>query len=366
MAAGGRIPADGQDMGATAGTGGTAGAEGAREAREEAHQERGKTQRAILLEQAEEAAAKLRELMVKLAGTWQTPLANTEAQVVALAARLVPAAECLGAVRENLVSPDDQPDSAREQMLRAEAHLGFAQLHMAAGQRLQAPAEEARAPSNAPSIPAEAQLERALAEARSFEATVSASQTKWTREALHRAACVSYVAVEACEMAAQAAWDPWKCGTYHDLLDREEGKLDEVFRNMMPDELPGVVVAAAEVWLDDAYDNITLAQACMTARREQEEERLATLREHLEAPNGETSADKARRLWILRALQQTSFVSHMAGEMCDDSTKADWTSWTYREYRRQLDEDMMAVCQIYAEVELADLPVRDGKRPGDG
>ncbi len=156
VAAGGSLPADGQDMGATAGMGGTAGAKGVREAREESIQERGKTQRAILLEQAEEAAARLRELMTKLAGTWLTPLADTETQVVALAALLVPAAECLGTARENLVSPDDQPDSAREQMLRAEAPLGFAQMHMAVAQRLWAPAEEARAPLNAPSIPAEA------------------------------------------------------------------------------------------------------------------------------------------------------------------------------------------------------------------
>ncbi len=69
---------------------------------------------------------------------------------------------------------------------------------------------------------------------------------------------------------------------------------------MMPDELPGAVVAVAEVWLDDAYDNITLA-----VRRELEEERIATLGEHPEPPDGETSAEKARRLWIPRAFQQT-------------------------------------------------------------
>jgi hypothetical protein len=153
----------------------------------------------------------------------------------------------------------------------------------------------------------------------------------------------------------------WQDGTYHDLLDREEGKLDEAFGNMMPDELPGAVVAAAEVWLDDAYDNITLAQACMAARREQEEERIATLREHPELPDGETSADKARGLWILRALQQTLYVSHIAWEICDDSTKANWSAWSYREYRRLLDEETMTVCRIYAEVELADLPVLEGK-----
>ncbi len=80
-----------------------------------------------------------------------------------------------------------------------------------------------------------------------------------------------------------------------------------------------------------------------------------------EPPDGETSAEKAQNLWILRALQQTSYVSHIAREVCDYSTKADWTSWTYREYRRLLDEEMMAVCQIYAEVKLAELPVREGK-----
>ncbi len=95
----------------------------------------------------------------------------------------------------------------------------------------------------------------------------------------------------------------------------------------MPDELPGAVVAVAEVWLDDAYNNITLEQACLAVRREQEEERIATLGEHPEPPDGETSAEKARRLWILRALQQTSYISHMAREICDVSTKADWTSW---------------------------------------
>jgi hypothetical protein len=104
----------------------------------------------------------------------------------------------------------------------------------------------------------------------------------------------------------------------------------------------------------------------MTARREQEEERLATLREHLEAPSGETSADKAQRLWILRALQQTSCVSHMAREICDDATKAEWTHQTYREYRRLLDEEMMAVCKIYTEVKLRTYRCAKEKRPGDG
>jgi hypothetical protein len=96
-------------------------------------------------------------------------------------------------------------------------------------------------------------------------------------------------------------------------------------------------------------------------RRELEEERIATLRDHPEPPDGESSAEKARRLWIPRAFQQTSYVSHMAREICDESTKANWSAWPYREYRRLLDEEMMTVSRIYAEVELADLPVREGK-----
>jgi hypothetical protein len=242
---------------------------------------------------------------------------------MALAARLVPAAECLGTAKENLMFPNGQPGSTREQMLQAEAHLSFAWLHMAAAQRLQAPAEETRAPSNAPSIPAGAQLERALTEARGFEATISTSQAEWTREALRRTACVSYVASEACEVAVQASWNPQDYSTYHDLLAREERRLDETFGNMMPDELPGPVAAAAEVWLDDAYDNITLAQTCIMTRREQEDELLAVPEGHPEPPEGGTSAEKAQRLWILRALRQTSYVSHMSREVCDDSTKAD-------------------------------------------
>ncbi len=73
-------------------------------------------------------------------------------------------------MRENLASTAAQQNSAREQVLQAEAHLSFAQLHMAAAQRFQTPAEEVVAPSSAPSIPAGAQLVRALTEARGFEA----------------------------------------------------------------------------------------------------------------------------------------------------------------------------------------------------
>jgi hypothetical protein len=145
----------------------TAGA--AQVAREEALQEGGRAQRAALLEQAEEAAARLKELMAKLAGMCVAPLADTEPQVVALEARQVPAAECLDTVRENLVSTATQPGSAREQMLRAEAHLSCAQLHMAATQRFQTPAEEMGAPSDAPLIPAGAQLVRALTEVRALK-----------------------------------------------------------------------------------------------------------------------------------------------------------------------------------------------------
>jgi hypothetical protein len=206
-----------------------------------------------------------------------------------------------------------------------------------------------------------AQLVKALTEARGFEATASAQQASWTREALRRTACIFDVALEACEVAVQASWNPRECSTYHDLLHREEQRLDEAFGGMMPDELPGAVVAVAEVWLDNAYDNITLAQACLAARRQQEEEQPAAMGEHPEPPDGEVSAEKARRLWILRALQQTSYVSHMAQEIEDNSTKAGWNIWSYKHYRGLLDKEMMEACRIYAEVELADLPVSKGK-----
>jgi hypothetical protein len=162
-------------------------------------------------------------------------------------------------------------------------------------------------------------------------------------------------------MAMQTSWNPRKSDTYHDLLDREERRLDEAFGSMMPDELPGAVVAVAEVWLDDACDNFTMAQVYLAMRWQLEEERVVALEEHPEPPDGETSAEKARRLWIPRAFQRTSYVSHMAQEICDDSTKANWGAWPYQEYRRLLDEEMMMVCRICAEVEWADLPVRDGK-----
>jgi hypothetical protein len=162
-------------------------------------------------------------------------------------------------------------------------------------------------------------------------------------------------------VAVQTSWNPQECSTYHDLLDREERRLGEAFGGMMPDELPGAVVAVAEVWLDDAYDNITMAQACLAVRRQHEEEQVAAPEEHPEPPDGETLAEKAQCLWILRAFRQTSYVSHMAQEIGDDSTKTGWSIWSYKEYRRLLDEEMMEVCRVYAEVELADLPVSKGK-----
>ncbi len=67
-------PADGRDMGATTATSDTAGAGGAQAARGGAFQQRGKTQRAALLEQAEEAAARMADLMGKLMETETAPL----------------------------------------------------------------------------------------------------------------------------------------------------------------------------------------------------------------------------------------------------------------------------------------------------
>ncbi len=71
---GGSLPADGRDMGATTATSDTVRAGEAQAAREGAHQERSKTQRAALLEQAEAAAAKLAELMGKLTEAETSPL----------------------------------------------------------------------------------------------------------------------------------------------------------------------------------------------------------------------------------------------------------------------------------------------------
>ncbi len=82
-------------------------------------------------------------------------------------------------------------------------------------------------------------------------------------EALCRTTCVSYVALEACEMTTQTSWDPQECGAYRDLLSREEGRFEEAFKYMMPDELPDLMVVAARVWLEDARDNVTMAQTWM-------------------------------------------------------------------------------------------------------
>ena len=165
---------------------------------------------------------------------------------------------------------------------------------------------------------------RALTEARGFEAEASALQASWMQGALRQTACVSYVALEACEVAVQVSWNPREYSTYHDLLDREERKLDKAFGGMMPGELPGKIVAVAEVWLDNAYDNITLAQACLAVRSRREKRRIETLGEDPEPPDGEASAERARRLWMPRAFLQTTFASRMAQEVCNDSAEAAW------------------------------------------
>ncbi len=328
-------------------------------------QEEEEAQRAALLEQAEEAAARLKELTAKLGVVGVGPLVETEPQMVVLEARLAPAAEYLITAGEDLLSAAIKSDSAREQLLRAEAHLSFAKLHMAAAQKYQTPTEEVGAPPDTTVIPARAQLVRALTEAREFEVTTSDPQARcqrqWVREALCRTACVSYVALEACEVATQTSWDPPECDAYRDLLDHEERRLHEAFGNIMPEELPGPMVAAAEVWMEDARDNISMAHTWMVARRDKEEKRLAAPKGPPELLDGGIPVETARRLWARRALQQASYVSHMAQEICEDSTKADWTSWTYREYRGLLDEEMVTICQIYMEIGMTDLSVREGK-----
>jgi hypothetical protein len=61
-----------------------------------------------LLEQAEEAAARLKELISKLGDIGGEPLAETEPRMVVLEARLVPAAECLNTAGEDLLSAATQ------------------------------------------------------------------------------------------------------------------------------------------------------------------------------------------------------------------------------------------------------------------
>jgi hypothetical protein len=75
----------------------------------------------------------------------------------------------------------------------------------------------------------------------------------------------------------------------------------------------------------------------MAARRDKEEKRLAAPKGPPEPPDGGTPAEAARQLWAQKALQQISYVSHMAREICNDSSTADWTAWAYHEYRRLLD-----------------------------
>ncbi len=118
----------------------------AQEAHTKVCQEREEAQRATLLEQAEEAAARLKELIAKLGVVGVTPLVETEPQMVMLEARLAPAAEYLITAGEDLLSTATRSDSAREQLLRAEARLSFAKLHMAAAQRFQTPTKEVGAP----------------------------------------------------------------------------------------------------------------------------------------------------------------------------------------------------------------------------
>jgi hypothetical protein len=51
----------------------------------------------------------------------------------------------------------------------------------------------------------------------------------------------------------------------------------------------------------------------------------------------------------------------MAQEIGDDSTKTEWSIWSYEHYRRLMEKEVMGACRVYAEVELADLPVSKGE-----
>jgi hypothetical protein len=175
-----------REVGAVAGTGDSARTEIAQGAQGGAPQPRGGAQWAALMEQAEEAAARLKELMTQLGSMGVAPLGETGPRRVALDARLGPAAECLNTACEDLQAAATQSDPAREQLLRAEAHLSFAQLHMTAAQRFQAPAEEVGTRSGMPPIPAVAQLLSALRKAQRLEAEADALQASWMQAALRR------------------------------------------------------------------------------------------------------------------------------------------------------------------------------------
>jgi hypothetical protein len=51
----------------------------------------------------------------------------------------------------------------------------------------------------------------------------------------------------------------------------------------------------------------------------------------------------------------------MAQEIADDSTKTGWSIWSYEHYRRLLEKEVVGASRVYAEVELADLPVSKGE-----
>jgi hypothetical protein len=87
-----------EQLGAAASTGDTARAEEAQAAPERGSQEQGKTQREALLEQAEEAAAKLKELMAKLGGTGVSPQADKTGREEQLMATIL-----------QMVEPTNQP-----------------------------------------------------------------------------------------------------------------------------------------------------------------------------------------------------------------------------------------------------------------
>jgi hypothetical protein len=66
------------------------------------------------MEQAEEAAARLKELIAKLGDMGVAQLAETEPRRVVLDARLGPAAECLNTACEDLQVAATQSNPARE------------------------------------------------------------------------------------------------------------------------------------------------------------------------------------------------------------------------------------------------------------
>ncbi len=114
----------------------------------------------------------------------------------------------------------------------------------------------------------------------------------------------------------------------------------------MPDELPTPVTWATKIWLKEALYNLMLASDCIVMQSEEEgRELIVALGRCPDTPAEKTSADKAQDMWMLRSLQQNSYVSHIVQEICDDSTKGGWPICSYQEYCKLLEAEKIALAR---------------------